>query len=84
MKPEIAREKGLGIGNGHRTNPCWQAHASTGLGSLEHGPWGTGQVVDWPPFLGLGPAPILTQPSVFYCVMVICPYEGILSKQGPV
>ena len=39
--------------------------------------------LDWPPFLGLGPAPILTQPTVCCHVTVICSYEGHLSEQGP-
>lgn len=58
MKLEIVWEKGLGIGNGHRMNPCWQAHASAGLGDLERGPWGLGQVAGLAPLLRVGLCPL--------------------------
>lgn len=50
LKLEIAWKDRTRIGNGHRINPHWQAHAGAGihieplgLSSVEHGLWGSGQ-----------------------------------------
>lgn len=59
-KLEIAREKGRGIGSEHRMDPCWQACSSTGLAVWNMGRGAPVRWWNWPPFLAMGSAFILS------------------------